>query len=80
MNSPTFEHDVALISRDELDQLENQLQVQLNGRIRNLHLSIDNGSLVLCGRVHTYYAKQLAQQFLMNTTDLPISANDIDVL
>jgi len=33
----------------------------------------------LRGQVHTYYAKQLAQHAVMETTGLPILANEIEV-
>lgn len=62
-----------------LDDLEAQLQCQLTGRIHGLRLLDRDGGLVLQGRVHTYYAKQLAQQVVMNATDRPIAANEIEV-
>jgi hypothetical protein len=34
---------------------------------------------VLRGVTRTYYAKQLAQHAVMQLTDLPIHANEIDV-
>jgi len=38
-----------------------------------------NGELILRGRTRTYYAKQLAQQAVMEATALPIRANEIEV-
>jgi hypothetical protein len=69
----------ALLSEDELGELENQLQAIMNGRVAGLHLAMQPDGLVLQGRARTYYAKQLAQQALMKATPLPIAANEIDV-
>jgi hypothetical protein len=39
-----------------------------------------DGGLFLQGQTHTYHAKQLAQHLVMQMTDFPILANDIEVL
>ena len=39
---------------------------------------VDKG-LILRGYAHTYYAKQLAQHWVMEATRLPILANEIEV-
>jgi hypothetical protein len=47
--------------------------------VRDLQvLGRDNG-LVLKGHSRTYYAKQLAQHAVMEATQLPILANEIEV-
>jgi hypothetical protein len=40
---------------------------------------VRDGGLVLRGRAHTYYAKQLAQHAVMDNHPLPILANEIEV-
>ncbi len=65
--------------RAELDALETRLQGQLNGRVRDLRLSFLGSGLVLRGFARTYYAKQLAQHAVMQETELPILANQIEV-
>lgn len=62
-----------------LDELETQLQCRLSGRIRDFRLSAHDRGLVLQGRTHTYYAKQLAQHAVMSATGQPIAANEIEV-
>ena len=62
-----------------LDDLEAHLQCRLSGRIRDFRLSTGSGGLILLGRAPTYYAKQLAQQAVMDATDWPIAANEIVV-
>src|SRR5437879_4085674 len=65
---------------DEVAALESRLQHQLSGRIRDLHLLLRGHALVLRGYSRTYYAKQLAQHALMSVTNLPIVANEIEVI
>jgi hypothetical protein len=63
-----------------LDQLEAHLRGELGCRVLDLTLERHGLGLVLRGRTHTYYAKQLAQHALMEATDLPIFANEIEVV
>jgi hypothetical protein len=63
-----------------LAQLEAHVQSRVGGRVRRLRLDWCGGGLVLRGRSMTYHAKQLAQHAVMAATDLPIRANEIDVL
>lgn len=52
---------------------------RLGGRVRNFCIRLDGNGLVLQGQTATYYVKQLAQQYVMEGTSLPIRANDIEV-
>jgi len=52
---------------------------RLAGRIRDFKLEIAEAGLVLRGNVSTYYAKLMAQQAVMEVTDVPIKANEIQV-
>jgi hypothetical protein len=77
--------DSALCSEDELAgnrelaDLEGHVRSRLSGRVRHLGLAMRNGGLVLRGHTSTYYAKQMVQQAIMEATDLPIVANEIEV-
>ena len=64
---------------DTLDRVEAHVRRSLNGRVRDFRLSIVCGGLVLEGFAQTYYAKQLAQHAVMEATELPIHANEIEV-
>ena len=64
---------------DELTELERCIQDQLDGRIGDVKLDLVPGGLVLRGRTRTYHAKQLAQQALMQASDRPLVANEIEV-
>jgi hypothetical protein len=59
--------------------LETHVQSRLGGRIKDLQLVVQDQGLILRGHARTYYAKQLAQQAVMQATELPILSNDIEV-
>jgi hypothetical protein len=66
-------------STAEMGRLEAHMQSRLIGRVRDLRLLVRGQGLVLQGHAHTYYAKQLAQQVVLEATALPILANEIQV-
>jgi hypothetical protein len=51
----------------------------MSGLLCDFQLVFRNNGLVLRGRVHTYYAKQLAQHAVMEASSLPIRANEMEV-
>lgn len=65
---------------ETLAKLEEQVLSQLSGRLRDFRLLLHEGRLILKGRAPTYHAKQLAQHAVMAAADLPIHANDIEVV
>jgi len=44
-----------------------------------LQLVVTDGGLILRGRCRTYYVKQLVQHAVMEASDRPILANEIEV-
>jgi hypothetical protein len=62
-----------------LDRLADLVQGRLRGRLHDFHVDVRGEGLVLRGHVHTYYAKQLAQQAVMEASRLRIVANEIEV-
>ena len=64
----------------EDERLAGLLQRRLGNRVRNLEVHVHPAGLVLRGRATTYHAKQLAQHAAMEEADLPIVANDIEVI
>jgi hypothetical protein len=60
-------------------ELEAHVQCRLSGRVRDLHVVLRDHGLILQGHALTYYAKQLAQHAVMEASDLPILANEIEV-
>jgi hypothetical protein len=82
MNGQTAEAAEAVGARPgcaEVDQLEARAQSRLNGRVRDFRVLVRGHGLVLQGHAHTYYAKQLAQQAVLEAAALPILANEIQV-
>ncbi len=60
-------------------RLEAHVQSRLSGQVRSFQVFLRGNGLVLRGCTRTYYAKQLAQHAVMQTTDTPIVANEIEV-
>ena len=63
----------------EVERLEKLVQSRLNGRVRNFRVVVCGGGVILTGQSRTYYAKQLAQQAVLEASALPILANEIQV-
>jgi hypothetical protein len=80
MESQTMVQSIECEGRDELAQLETDLQSRLRHYIRDFRMTIRDGGLILYGHTRTYYGKQLAQHGVMERSRLPIRANNIDVL
>lgn len=59
--------------------LASRVQGQLSGQVRELRLIPREGGLILRGRARCYYVKQLAQHAVMQSTQMPILANEIEV-
>jgi hypothetical protein len=66
-------------ARENLAPIEKHVCHRLTGLLRDFQLIIRDQGLVLRGRVHTYYAKQLAQHAVMEASSLPIRANELAV-
>lgn len=79
MNCETSEEAASTARIPDLDLLEARLQWQLGGRIRDLRVVGQEKGLVIQGHARTYYAKQLAQHAVLEATDMPILANEIEV-
>jgi hypothetical protein len=79
MSSLTCPPGIGLSAVQEIQELEAHLRCRLNSRVRDLQVLGRDDGLVLKGISHTYYGKQLAQHALMEETELPILANEIEV-
>ena len=64
---------------ETLARIEEHVRCRLTGLLRDFQLVFHEKGLVLRGRVHTYYAKQLAQHAVMEVSSLPIRANEMEV-
>ena len=70
---------IDLTTTNGATELETHVQCRLGGQIREFRLMVADKGLILRGHAHTYYAKQLAQHAVMEATELPILANEIEV-
>jgi hypothetical protein len=59
-------------------QIEARVHNRLAGRVHYFRVQVRDTGLILHGRAHTYYAKQLAQHVVMEA-GFPILANEIEV-
>ena len=64
---------------EQLACIEEHVRCRVFGRVRDLELVVRDQGLVLLGHAHTYHAKQLAQHAVLEMTDMPIWANEIEV-
>jgi len=64
----------------EEERLGSMLLRRLGNRVRDLRVVVLPAGLILQGRTPTYHAKQIAQHAAMELADLPILANEIEVL
>ena len=62
-----------------LARIEEHVRRRLTGLLRDFQLVFREQGLVLHGRVHTYYAKQLTHHAVMEASSLPILANEMEV-
>jgi hypothetical protein len=63
----------------ELGTLEIQIRQQLRDMVQDFELSFTHDGLVLRGRARSFYAKQLAQQQVMQRSNRAIAVNAIIV-
>jgi hypothetical protein len=74
------QHDeTGILVCENLARIEEYVRCRLSRRVREFQLVIYENGLVLRGQAPTFYVKQLAQQAVMETTSLPIRANEIHV-
>ena len=71
--------DFVAVQPTKEEHLESLLQGRLGSRVRDLRVQFYPAGLVIQGRAATYHAKQLAQHAVMEASDLPIAANEIEV-
>jgi hypothetical protein len=70
--------ETKMVSDEE--RLEGMLLRRIGNRVRDLRVVFLADGLILQGRTATYHAKQLAQHAAMELADMPILANEIEVL
>ena len=79
MKMQSIEPIIDLTTANGAAEFEARIQSRLAGRVREFRLILVESGLILRGRAHTYYAKQLAQHAVMKATGLRVVANQIEV-
>jgi hypothetical protein len=79
MKTRTRDNGIDLTTANGATELEARVQCRLGAQVRDLRLVVVDKGVILRGHAHTYYAKQLAQQAVMEATGLLILANEIEV-
>jgi hypothetical protein len=84
--SLALQHEVAMTWRDLLllepttpPSLEAEVLSKLQGRLLDFSVDRVGGRLILRGRANSYHVKQLAQCAVLDLSDMPIAANQIEV-
>ncbi len=65
--------------RESERQLESLLQSRLGSRVRQVRVVNKDHGVILQGSVSSYHAKQIAQHLIMQLTEKPLLANEIEV-
>jgi hypothetical protein len=68
------------LSAEALAKLEAMVLRRLGNRVCRLEIAHEDGGLILRGVAMSYYAKQLVQHAVMEVIDVPIQANEIEVV
>jgi len=79
MNTPTNDFRTNCITAAEARTLAARVQCQFDGRLKRFRVGIACQGLILRGHAISYYVKQLAQHAVMEESNLPILANEIEV-
>ena len=66
-------------SLEDLERIQQEIRRNLSLRVYHFRLRAVDDGLILEGRTKTYYGKQMVQHAVMDATDFPILANNIDV-
>ncbi len=67
-------------SPSRTERLQALVQQRLGTRVRDLRIVVGRQGVILEGRAPSYHAKQLAQHAAMELGELPVLANNIQVL
>jgi hypothetical protein len=79
MRAQELEENIDLTTTNGTAELEARVYDRLSGQLCDFQLEVVEEGLILRGHAHTYHAKQLAQHVVMEATQLPILANQIEV-
>jgi hypothetical protein len=64
---------------NDVERVEAHVRRRVWGQVKGLELLVLDRGILIRGRAHTYYVKQLAQHAVLETSQLPLAANEIEV-
>jgi hypothetical protein len=73
------EQKIDLTTADGIAELEMRVDCSLDGDIRNFQVIVEPEGLILRGQARTYHAKQHAHDLVLEASDLPLLADEIEV-
>jgi hypothetical protein len=79
MHIPAPEPKIDLTTSNGITELETRVECLLDGNIRNFQVIVGDKGVTIRGQAHTYLAKQLAKDVVLEATELPILADEIEV-
>lgn len=63
----------------QVEQVEVEVHDRMKSQVRDFRLERGEQGLILRGRARTFYAKQMAQHWVMKLAPVSIQSNQIDV-
>ena len=88
-NDPDYLDDTSptphfVVGRSEIDlnarvEVERRLRASFQGEFHNAYCDIEEGILILCGNVSSFYSKQLAQEIARKVDGVNLIVNRLQV-
>jgi len=79
MNAKILQNGTTKAKSADVTEIQTHVHRRVGRKVNDFQLVVENKGLILKGHSHSYYAKQLAQQAVMEATEMPILSNDIEV-
>jgi len=79
MQVPAPEQKIDLTTTDGITEMETRVECALDGDIHNFQILVEEKGLTMRGQARTYHAKQHAHGLVLEASDLPIFADEIEV-
>lgn len=73
------EQKIDVTTADGVAELEMRVECSLDGDIHNFQVIVEHEGLTLRGQARTYHAKQHAHNLVLEASELPILADEIEV-
>jgi hypothetical protein len=68
-----------LNTKDGITEMETRVGCLLDGDIHDFRVIVEEKGIILQGQARTYHARKLAEDMVLEATEFPVSANEIEV-